>query len=349
MKNVYKIKSLFFVLIMMFLASQVSAEEQKKTFSESYNVNADAKVNISNEYGNVTIQTWEKNQVVVDVTITVDGKSAEKAQQIMDKIVINYNGSPTEVKVETYIKGSLNCNNCKLSIDYMVKMPATNQLKMKNTFGDAFIGDLIGATDLRVEYGSMELGKLENKANDIVMKFGDMEVEYLKAANLNMEYGSLEIGKADYLDLYVRFVSVEIGEVSELLIDAEYESAEIGSVDRLRGKLSFYGLEIDELFEKIDLTSSYGAIEITRVSGGFSHIDISNEFGNIDLGISSSSSYSLDAEASFGSIDFPESRAKVTRISDQSFESSVEAFIGDDSESQSKVILKVKNSSIDIH
>ena len=136
--------------------------------------------------------------MVVDVTITVDAKSDEKSQKIMDKIVINYNGSPSEVKVETYIKGSLNCNNCNLNINYMVKMPATNELKLKNTFGSAHIGDLSGPTDLRLEYGTMEVGKLQNKTNEIVMKYGELEFEYIKAANLKMEYGSLEIDKADY-------------------------------------------------------------------------------------------------------------------------------------------------------
>ncbi|MDT8393685.1 MAG: DUF4097 family beta strand repeat-containing protein [Bacteroidales bacterium] len=348
MKKMYKINSLFFLLAMMLFSLQASAEEHKKTFSESYQVNAGAEVIISNEYGNVNVSTWAENKVTVDITVTIKAKSQEKAEKAMEKVDVSISGNASLVKAITTVKDGLNCKNCEFQINCDVKMPASNQLELKNSFGNTRVGDLSGSADLTVRYGNLNLGKLENKENKIDIKFGDAEIAYLKAAELKMAYGALEIGKAEYLDLYARFTSFEVGEVSELLIDAEYESSEIGSVDVIRGKTNFHGFEIDELFDKMDLISTYGEISVKRVSGGFSLIDISNQFGEIELGISSSASYSLVAESSFGDIDFPESRAEVMHFKEEHFKSSVEAFIGNDKSGKARVIIKSKNGNIDI-
>lgn len=348
MKKMYKINSLFFLLVMMLFALQASAEEQKKTFSESYQVNAGAEVIISNEYGNVNVTTWAENKVTVDITVTVKGKSLEKAEKAMERVEVSISGNASLVKAIATVKDGLNCKNCEFHINCDVKMPASNQLELKNSFGNTRVGDLSGSTDLTVRYGNLNLGKLENKENKIDVKFGDAEIASLKAAELKMAYGALEIGKAEYLDLYARFVSFEVGEVSELLIDAEYEDTEIGSVDVIRGKTNFHGIEIDELFDKMDLISTYGEISVKRVSGAFSLIDISNQFGQIELGISSSASYSLVAESSLGDIDFPESRAEVMHFKEEHFKSSVEAFIGNDKSGKARVIVKSKNGNIDI-
>lgn len=349
MKKMYTIKSALLLLAFMLFTLLAGAEEVKKTYSESYQVNADAEVYVSSEYGNVNIESWDKNQVMIDITITVDGKSKEDAAKIIDKVEVSISGSASSVKAIAELKGSLKCKNCNFSINCKVKMPASNNLILKNSFGDIDVDDLSGSTDIKVSYGNFDIKNLNSKENKIELKFAEGEIGMLKAADLDIAYGSIEIGKAGYLDLYARFAGIEIGEVSELMLDAEYESTEIGSVDILRGKTSFHGMEIDELFDKLDVTASYGEIEVTRISGGFSLIDVSNEFGEINLGISSSASYSLDASVSFGHLDFPESRAEITRKQDENFKSAVEAFIGDDKSSQSKVILRAKNGEIKIY
>ncbi|MEN8226103.1 MAG: DUF4097 family beta strand repeat-containing protein [Bacteroidota bacterium] len=349
MKKLYKIQTVLSLLFLMFLASVTLADEQKKTFSDSFKVNTDAEVLISNEYGNVAIESWDRNEVSIEVVVSVVGRSEEKSKELLDKISVKIEGSPSHVEAVTKITGNLNCRNCSFNIDYEVKMPATNLLELKNSFGNVFIGDLHGSAEISVSYGNLTIGKLENKENTIGLKFGNVEIDRLKAADLNMEYGRLEIGSAGYLDLYVRFVGVEIGKVSEMILDGEYEGIEIGSVNMLRAKTSFMGMDIGELLDKIDLISTYGGVEISRVAAGFSVIDITAEFGGVELGISNAASYKLEASSSFGDVDYPESRAEVISIKKDSFETELKAFIGDDSSSSASVIIKVDNGSVEIH
>ncbi len=341
--------SILISLMLFFAMSSMSAQELKKSFNESYAVNADAEVQISNKFGTVNIEIWDKNQVEINVEVRVDAKSDKESQRILDKIDVKISGSNDQVKAITSFDGKLNCKNCDMEIEYEVKMPASNALTLKNEFGNAYVGKLAGKTDIEIGYGNLELDELSGKENRVVVKFGNAEINTVKASELVIEYGNVELGKAGYLDLYTRFSNAEVGEVSELILDSQYDGLEIGSVDIMRAKTSFSGLEIGEVFNKLDLNSSYGGVEVSRVSGGFSSIDIVSEFGGVELDISSSASYKLSASSSFGSIDFPESNASITKQIEKDFKKEVEAFVGDDKSSSSTVVVRVKNCDVDIN
>jgi len=341
--------SMIITLLLLFMVSGVTAQELTKNYNESFDVNADATVQISNQYGQVNVQTWEKNQVMIEVEVSVDAKSEKESQRILDKIDIEISGGKSLVSASTVISGKLNCKNCDLNITYEVKMPAKGMLELRNEFGNAIIGDLEGAAKLNVEYGNLEAGTLSSKQNKITVKFGNAEIDEVKAADIHMEYGELELDMAGYLDLYSRFNSIEIGKVSELALDSQYDGIEIGSGDVLEIKAAFSDLQIGEVFDKIFITNSYAGIEIIRVAGGFSLVDIENSFGSIDIGVSSSASYKLEAKASFGDIDFPGKNASITHEIDKDFRQEVEAFIGSDKQSSSLIKVRVENANIDIH
>ncbi len=348
MKRITQI-SILISLMLLFATANLSAQEVRKSFHESYDVKADAKVSIDNKYGRVRIHTWDRNEVVIDVQVSVDAKSENESQRILDKINVKITGSADLVKAITTIDGKLNCKNCNMNIEYEVKMPASNALVLYNEFGNAYVENLSGNTLIKIGYGNLVLGELTSKENNIEVKFGDAEIAFLKAGDLIVEYGSLDLGKAGYLDMYSRFSGLEIGSVSELDLDSQYDGIEIGSVDNMRAKASFTSIEIGEVFDKLDLTSSYGGVEIDRVAGGFSSIDITSEFGGVELNISSSASYKLHARSSFGDIDFPEGKATVTKHVEKSFEKEVEAFIGDDKSSSSTVVVTVRNCDVEIY
>ena len=101
MKKMYKIQSLSLLLILMFITSVTFADEQQKTFSESYSVNTDAEVFISNQFGNVVIETWDKKEVVIEIIVTVDGKSEKDAKAILDKVSVEISGTASNVKAVT--------------------------------------------------------------------------------------------------------------------------------------------------------------------------------------------------------------------------------------------------------
>ena len=74
--------TLFLALAMLF-GMLVHAEDFQKSFSKNYTVNADAQVLIENQYGNVAIEVWDKNQVEILVTVKVANATENRTIEIL--------------------------------------------------------------------------------------------------------------------------------------------------------------------------------------------------------------------------------------------------------------------------
>ena len=85
------------VLLILFLPILVFANHDKfkgkytkeKTISREYRVNANAKLKVDNSFGNLDIVTWDKNEVVIVVTIITNGNNEEKTQKRLDEIDVD--------------------------------------------------------------------------------------------------------------------------------------------------------------------------------------------------------------------------------------------------------------------
>ncbi|MBN4066127.1 hypothetical protein JYT51_02225, partial [Candidatus Amoebophilus asiaticus] len=118
------------VLTFSFLStysSDVKFEEFSKHWSETFEVNKDALLQITNKYGNIHITTWDKNIIEIEVDATVDVKSEKQAIRLLDVINITFKSSRNKIVVTTNFDGDLPRNpNKKLQIHYTVNMPKTN-------------------------------------------------------------------------------------------------------------------------------------------------------------------------------------------------------------------------------
>ena len=153
--------------------------KKSKTYSKSYNLSGNDKVSLSNQFGEMKINTWDKNEVEVDVSITGKADDEALAQQILDKISIEDNKSGNTVSFNTKFadekRKSDNKNenrnwnenghegrNQGMEVNYTVYLPATATLKAQNQFGKMSIPDYRGEVDLSSKFGSLTAGKLNN-------------------------------------------------------------------------------------------------------------------------------------------------------------------------------------------
>jgi len=62
--------------------------EKTKTFTKTYTITGSEKISVNNQFGEVKINGWNKNEVKVDVTIIARSSTDERAQEILDRISI---------------------------------------------------------------------------------------------------------------------------------------------------------------------------------------------------------------------------------------------------------------------
>src|SRR4029078_10241085 len=75
--------------------------KKTKSYTKSYSLGSNDKGSLSNQFGEMKISTWDKNEVKVDVSITGKSDIETRAQQILDHISIEDGKSGNTVSFKT--------------------------------------------------------------------------------------------------------------------------------------------------------------------------------------------------------------------------------------------------------
>ena len=85
MRSIYKITLLALLipnLAFGFTDTKKPKHEKSKTVKKEFSVNSDAKLSVSNKYGNLNITTWDKNTIDIQVVIiTLDISKEERSME----------------------------------------------------------------------------------------------------------------------------------------------------------------------------------------------------------------------------------------------------------------------------
>lgn len=302
----FKHKSFAALTFVLFLGVQVFAggvEDFKKEYHESFKVNSDVILTVSNKFGFVKVITSETDEIIIDVKITVEAKNQEKAQKLLDEIEINIQGNESAVTAITTL--AKNSNFKELSIDYTITMPVSGNIDVTNKFGGFYLNEINGNSKVYVAYGSVDIGNLNSQVNDITVKFGSGKVKYAHYLNYTTRYSSAKVGRAKLLNLDSQYGDVTVGEVGRMKLKNQYGDANLGTIVELTADVQFGDLEVEGIISKLIIESQYGDVDIDFISKDFSEVSIHSAFGDVELAFQSGSNFILEGKASFGDISIP--------------------------------------------
>jgi len=78
---------------------ELLAQTESKTFQERFIVAKDAVVDINTSYADIEFETWDKDEVAIMATITLDGATKEEVQKYFEKSPIEILGNSKEVRI----------------------------------------------------------------------------------------------------------------------------------------------------------------------------------------------------------------------------------------------------------
>jgi hypothetical protein len=179
-------------------AGKTEDVEKKKTISKSYTVTANDKLDIDNQFGDVVINTWDKSEIKVDIEITAEASSEERAQSLLNNIEVADSRSDNTISFKTttdnknnngdsWSKNKKEGNNRKFEINYVVYMPAGNPLKILNQFGKTTVPDFTGVANITSKFGSLKAGKLTN-VEEIDVEFGTAEIGEVRNGKVSLKF-----------------------------------------------------------------------------------------------------------------------------------------------------------------
>ncbi|HCN82930.1 MAG TPA: hypothetical protein DIT07_04820, partial [Sphingobacteriaceae bacterium] len=247
--------------------------DKTKTISKSYPVDKNDKLRINNKYGKVIINTWEKNEVKVDVEVKVNGGTDSRAQESLDRVHINESKQGSLISFETVFDPSIGTNRSgeKREVNYTVYMPASNALEIKNGYGNtSILSDFSGAVDIQQSYGNLTTENLVNPSNNIKASYGGVSIGNLKSGTMDISYGNLKLATVGKLDAKISYSPVRIDRISgDLDLNLRYTGElKIGKVDPL-----VKNIDIDASYSSVSLTFDPNANFSFAVSGNHTSFD----------------------------------------------------------------------------
>lgn len=314
-RSIYK-SGLLLLTALLTTGYAASAQGVSKQFHKEYNANANTTLEISNKYGDVNIESWDKDQVVIDVKVTVELPNAEKAEKLLGYIDVHFSEGENRVTARTVIDDKFNysgwgMSSKRFSIDYTVKMPAATALTLSNRYGNTDINDLSGLIDLDIKYGNLNAGKLTRgnikPLNRLSLAYGKGSIDEAGWFDLKLRYvGNLQIEKSKALLLDSRYSKLTLGETSSVVGECKYDNIKIDEINNLVLENGYTTISIGTLTKKLNYNGSYGSLTVQSIPAGFDDIDIESHYMGVKLGIEVTASYKLDAKVSYGGLSYDE-------------------------------------------
>lgn len=309
MKPVFKF-ILGITVLFIALPSKAQHKEEKKrfehvkerSFSRTYPA-AGNSLNIENSFGSVKLNTWNKNEVQVEIHIEVSSTDKEHAEKTFEKIDVTDKLDGKEIKFHTTINKDNDktyCKGCKtnMSIDYVVNLPASMALKLKNSFGSTEIPDYAGPVSLTSMYGSLNAGKLD-RLEYLKVAYGKAELKNLSNSDVNFSYSSIKVESLSgnnkiKLD-FCSFSKINLdNSLSSLQIDGSYSTINLIPAANFSATYSIstsYGSVTDNAnagIKRTDTPQKYGPDlnkEYEGKSGsGAAKITIKSKYGSTIIG-----------------------------------------------------------------
>lgn len=282
-------------------------QDYEKNYSETFSVDGSGDVRLSNRYGEITVETWDRDEVKIDVRVKVSANDQDDADRLFNRIEVSFSGGANSASAITSVgtsgrkkKGgggiisdwisdidwpwSSSSGNHGSSNDfrvyYRVQMPESASLETEAKYCDVSLPDLSGNTKLSVGYGNLVAGDLTGR-NEVSVSYGTARIDQLgDNSTFRVRYcDGNEIRKATSLRYDGRYSETEIGTVERLTVDAGYEEIEVESARELRIDGNYNDILVDQV-ERIFLDGNYSDVEIGEVTR---EIDVDASYGDLEI------------------------------------------------------------------
>ena len=282
-----------------------SVTKEKKVIRH-YNVQSGDVLAINNQYGKVHINTWDKNEINVEVKIEVTARNEDVAQDRLDGITIDEdgaNGKGHEITLTTQFANLKFLTSMNFKIEYTVYMPRKNGLKITNKYGNVYLGDFDGKLDLNMSYGALKTQNLAGPLKDIKVSFGSVDVASVDLGDFTTSYSGVNIEQAGKLNVINKFGKFAINHVNDLDIRQSYGELEIGTAGKVEGDVNFAGVTIDRLTKSMNMRLKYCTkTTLGSVGAGVEKVEMDISYGALACKFDDGANLALEISTSYSSL-----------------------------------------------
>ena len=339
------------------LFSGLYAQENQvsKNYHQEYPVSSKTQLLIDNKYGAIDVKNWNENKISIDVVVKLENQNKDKAKKQLDAIKVEFSQEGDEVKAITEIddaftsgRGWFNSDNREMTINYTVNIPASLAVTLKNKYGDIFINELSGKTEIYLKYGNLKANKITRGNSEpfafLSMAYAKGSIEECNWLKMDIKYSTLNIDKSKALVIVSKYSKLIIGDCSSIVAEAKYDDYRVDKLSNFVINAGYTTFNFNEISRKIDATLKYSDFKVNKVPATFEAIKIENQYGGVKIYIDAAASYNIDGHARYAKIAVPD-EGKFSRI-EENTSSTITGLIGKDEKTRSKVTIETSYGGV---
>ncbi|WP_425075595.1 hypothetical protein [Psychroserpens sp. S379A] len=284
---------------------------KEKTIKKEFSVTSNATLKIDNSYGNIDIVTYEGSTINIEVLIKTNGNDIDKVVDKLNNIDVEFSASSSSVMAKTIFNKEKSKswwnwgknNNINMSINYIIKLPITNNVDLSNDYGSITLDKLEGRAEISCDYGKITTKELMADHNDIKFDYtSNSYFEYIKSGSINADYSGFTVGMAKSLNINADYTSSEVEVAENISYNCDYGSLKINNINNVEGNGDYLTLRLGTVHKNVSLKADYGSIKIAKMTENAGNIDIESDYCGITIGYDTAYAFNFDIDLEYASL-----------------------------------------------
>jgi hypothetical protein len=292
--------------------------------------------------------TYNGNTISIEVNIKTNGNDEEKVQKKLDEITIEFKGSSALVEARTNFNKNKsnnwwnwgNNNNVNMEINYIIKLPITNNVDLNNDYGSINLDKLEGKATLNCDYGKITTKELMADHNDINFDYtNNSYFEYIKSGKINADYSGYTVGKTKNLQITADYTKSVVEVAENVNYNCDYGSIHIEKANNVTGDGDYLTTRLGDIYKNVSINADYGSIEINQMTSNAGNLNIESNYTGITIGYNSAYNFNFEIDLEYASLRDKDG----LEISKQRIESSEKYYSGHHGNASSGNLIKINS------
>ncbi len=361
--KIYPAILLFFIAGLLNLHPAAAQFTETKEVSRRFRVQPETRIEISNKYGKIILNPWDKDSVVVKINLRVENKKLSKLEKQLEEINFDFTNTSNFLIIRTRftesasplerelmrVRETLLQSDGSTEINYEVWLPRKNNLRVENKFGDILIGKYAGETDITLSNGKMKASELTGRTR-LNLNFADVSADQITNAQVTSNYSELYLKTAQKMRISSKSSTFEIIEIDDLETNSRRDKFRIRRAGEIDATGSFSSFRLTELLQKINLRADFGNLDIEKILPGFSSIYIETKSTDVNLAFDPACNFAFDITHTKTEVDLSR-EVEVTdkqTIDAREGKNRLTGFFGNKKENKEKVLINTSLGELNI-
>lgn len=314
----YKIYMTAALLMSCFLTVSSQQTTSSRTYMKSFRVGNSPTLDVSNKYGNIHITHAGNDSISLRAEVTASSGNESRLQGMMADVEISMTMTNQTVRAQTIFGNSVNTvletfkgltkniinYDSRIQVDYFIECPPSTIMRLSNSYGDVYIGEVTEELTLTLSNGSLDADAIKN-ALSMEMTFCKADIGSVDKGRISISFGELKAKKVGNVSVTARSSKVRIENAAVIDLDSKRDVFNIGTAGTLTGTTYFSDITAEKLTGELSLVTKYGNLSFADISGDFSLIDINSSYADVDLTMDARASYGLEIRHTNAFVSLP--------------------------------------------